>query len=895
MASRDKRKDSSKPATRGNTSATPATSRFRDLAPPQATRDADPLGNQRADAGSPGNQRPRVEEPATPATSRFRDLAPPQAMRDADPLGNQRADAGSSGNQRPRVEEPATPRQSEDPETPSGSRDAGLSGRRHPQVEDLRTPSTYRSPAMPQGSRDAGLSSERRSRVDDTPRQPSRVNSTPASECTPKRRHEIGVKALLTDTRYNYERTYGKLPASDMLSRATSRDAIMPTPTSALTIPSDDESPDLARRRPYARPPQVGVFASNQPASSSSESYQLVLETSTPENPLFSPNPALYKVRKLTEDLKIPRGRGQELFEALRLTFNEEERDLIFPTQRVEVRDNKGVKRFKFHLDYAEHIITVMGLVSDVLNEYLEAANKPRAFSFGRSEVYDMNYVDLVYRQWSTNLILSSFERRLFLRLQKAEDAIKLFMSESEFNPGKGAPRIASPALSTSTAFAADVRGLIMSDQAILSANSPQAEDRLWAQQLQQNTELPFSSFVAASARKLERNARLDELLTDQVEAEPLINLLDSQPLNVPLPNSPSISVQVESPGPRSAVDDHTIRELLENWSESRLQPTNEESAHDQSGTGSTQPLVDYYLNQNGNRSNQPSVHQASRAPSRAPSLRAPLPEPPPLVQLAEEANRTAELYTEGYIADTTAHQPQRAPPTPVVIQPVHIAPGVPRQVPPPIPLQRSNLFEDPEPLPWVTFVRLREHRAAQESNQGRQPDALQEHHPVVENVQYAVYPTPQEGEQQLPRTRSSDPYQPASAPPSGDHSDANHRGRRGQRGADGPSGPPGDRGSPGGRGDDGPRGPRGPQGPQGPQGPGGPPGSGGPPGPPGDPGGPANDAARGGPTFKEEVKASDFPKFDGSPKTFVIWLDKGTGRLKFYITLFFCLITVIS
>lgn len=327
---------------------------------------------------------------------------------------------------------------------------------------------------------------------------------------------------------------------------------------------------------------------------------------------MFSPNPALYKVRTLTEALNEPEGRGPELFEALRLTFNEVERKETFLNQRVKVRDNKGVKRFKFHPDYAEHIVTIMGLVSEVLNEYLEATNKPRAFSFGRSDLYDMNFTDLVYRQWSTNLIGSLFERRLLLRLQKAEDAIKLFMSESEFEPGKGAPRIASPALSTSAAFAADVRGLILSDQ----ANSPQAEDRLWAQQLQQNTELPFSSFIAASARKLECNARFDKLLTNQGEAEPLIYLLDTQPQNVPLPNSPSILVHVESPGTRSAVDNQSIRELLENWSTSQLQLTNGESAHDQSGTRSTQPLVDYYLNQNDNRSNQPSVHQASRAPS---------------------------------------------------------------------------------------------------------------------------------------------------------------------------------------------------------------------------------------------------------------------------------------
>ena len=32
----------------------------------------------------------------------------------------------------------------------------------------------------------------------------------------------------------------------------------------------------------------------------------------------------------------------------------------------------------------------------------------------------------------------------------------------------------------------------------------------------------------------------------------------------------------------------------------------------------------------------------------------------------------------------------------------------------------------------------------------------------------------------------------------------------------------------------------------------------------------------KGGPSFKEEVKASDFPKFDGSQKTFRVWLSKG-------------------
>ena len=39
---------------------------------------------------------------------------------------------------------------------------------------------------------------------------------------------------------------------------------------------------------------------------------------------------------------------------------------------------------------------------------------------------------------------------------------------------------------------------------------------------------------------------------------------------------------------------------------------------------------------------------------------------------------------------------------------------------------------------------------------------------------------------------------------------------------------------------------------------------------------GTTSELMKGGPSFKEEVKASDFPKFDGSQKTFGVWLSKG-------------------
>jgi hypothetical protein len=243
MASHDKRKDASKPATRGNMLATPAPRRPRDTALPQGMRDAGSLASQRVDertkrrdtevpqgprdADSAGFQPPRVDEPTT---SRHPwDTETPSGSRDA----------GPSGTRHPWTDDPRTPARQWDTETPSGSRDAGPSGTRHPWTDDARTPARQRDTVTPQGTRDADPTSSRRSGVDETPRQPSRASSTPASDTTPRRRPEIGAKALITDTRTNYQRRYGRLPASLALSRTLSRDAITPT------IPSDDESTEL--------------------------------------------------------------------------------------------------------------------------------------------------------------------------------------------------------------------------------------------------------------------------------------------------------------------------------------------------------------------------------------------------------------------------------------------------------------------------------------------------------------------------------------------------------------------------------------------------------------------------------------------------------------------------
>ena len=175
------------------------------------------------------------------------------------------------------------------------------------------------------------------------------------------------------------------------------------------------------------------------PRLSASESYAFVPTPSSKEdNPLFRPDPMLYKVRKLTKTLRRPWGQGQKLVEALCILFDKNERSQLFPSFVTETSDKKGVKWYKFQPDYVDHLTLAMQLVSRILNDYLQAAGKTRTFWFGKSSHYEMEFSDLVYRHWATHLILESFKNRLLRWNQLAKEVIESFIKESEFKPGEG-------------------------------------------------------------------------------------------------------------------------------------------------------------------------------------------------------------------------------------------------------------------------------------------------------------------------------------------------------------------------------------------------------------------------------------------------------------------------
>jgi hypothetical protein len=96
-------------------------------------------------------------------------------------------------------------------------------------------------------------------------------------------------------------------------------------------------------------------------------------------NPLYEQDIRLNKIREITADIHNCRNEDNDVLGALAATFDSRLNDEYFPTKIVEVPPVPGarVPRYKFREEYAEHLISVMRLVSDVINAYLQAAQKP--------------------------------------------------------------------------------------------------------------------------------------------------------------------------------------------------------------------------------------------------------------------------------------------------------------------------------------------------------------------------------------------------------------------------------------------------------------------------------------------------------------------------------------
>jgi hypothetical protein len=108
-------------------------------------------------------------------------------------------------------------------------------------------------------------------------------------------------------------------------------------------------------------------------------------------NPLYEQDVWLNKIHEITVDICNCKNEDNDVLGALAATFDSHLNDEYFPTKIAEVPPvpEAWVPCYKFQEEYAEHLISVMRPVSDVINAYLQAAQKPRSFTFGHSTFYN--------------------------------------------------------------------------------------------------------------------------------------------------------------------------------------------------------------------------------------------------------------------------------------------------------------------------------------------------------------------------------------------------------------------------------------------------------------------------------------------------------------------------
>jgi hypothetical protein len=331
----------------------------------------------------------------------------------------------------------------------------------------------------------------------------------------PINRALINPTDILVLSQSTYQRVHRRTPSVhlSMTSSASGKGVsgtMTPLSVDAFTFPSDVESLNPIR------PSQ----------------HDIMPEPSTPElfarlqsmNPLYKQDIQLNKICEITADICNHRNEDNDVLKALAATFDSCLNDEYFPTKIVEVPPVPGarVPRYKFREEYAEHLISMMRLVSNVINAYLQAAQKPRSFTFGHSTFYNrQSFEELIYSNWTTKPIVLNLEHHLLQPLQSAHKAISTFMLSSDFVPSRGYPQVASPTFTSNTEFAAQVQEILAVNPSLSSLpTSPTREDELWQNNLD-------ATVLQASYTQLStsRAPRVRNELSESEEALSSINL----------------------------------------------------------------------------------------------------------------------------------------------------------------------------------------------------------------------------------------------------------------------------------------------------------------------------------------------------------------------------------
>jgi hypothetical protein len=263
---------------------------------------------------------------------------------------------------------------------------------------------------------------------------------------------------------------------------------------------------DLIQEDPIIEPPSpvpLNAFAPlNAPTTSTADrdSFSLVNPTNavpTPELPAINPTSdslvelRLTSIQAVAAVIRDRRNSSADVLGSLRVTFEPSLVNEFFPQKFVEYQpsdESQRAPRYRFHTDYAEHLLETMSLTADSLNAFLRAAGSPRDFTFGASVFYaGQTFEELLYREWVTLQVARRFEQRLLKCLRSAFHAISVFINDSE-EIHRGPYRAPSPAFTTDSSFAYEIGAILETNNSQSTSrhvSSPQSEDVIWHTLLQ--------------------------------------------------------------------------------------------------------------------------------------------------------------------------------------------------------------------------------------------------------------------------------------------------------------------------------------------------------------------------------------------------------------------------
>jgi hypothetical protein len=154
--------------------------------------------------------------------------------------------------------------------------------------------------------------------------------------------------------------------------------------TAATTACDDDPAAKCEKKLKISNQQNLAQLAIKQKETYRHESFNGMSSSreAEPSNAILtnltSPDcpTRLAEIRSIAKDIQQQSGKDNDVLEALHLTFDKDDLKAAIPRRIVECSPDMQYERrqFVFHPDYANHLLSVMRMSGEVLNDFLQVA-----------------------------------------------------------------------------------------------------------------------------------------------------------------------------------------------------------------------------------------------------------------------------------------------------------------------------------------------------------------------------------------------------------------------------------------------------------------------------------------------------------------------------------------